>query len=66
MVNKNNCDLAEELQTMFDNAIADGTDELDVYSQMLEQGIGIEMVRKCLGDGPADVMERFCKEHGLI
>lgn len=41
-------------------------DELDVYSEMLETGIDIKMVRKYLGDDVADHMKDFCKEHGLI
>lgn len=44
----------------------DGKDELDVYSEMLETGIDIKMVRKYLGDDAADHMKDFCKEHGLI
>lgn len=39
---------------------------LDVYSEMLETGIDIKMVRKYLGDDVADHMKDFCKEHGLI
>lgn len=38
----------------------------DVYSEMLETGIDIKMVRKYLGDDAADHMKDFCKEHGLI
>lgn len=40
-------------------------DELDVYMDMLEIGIGVDMVRKYMGDELADHMEKFCKEHGL-
>lgn len=50
----------------FDAALEDGKDELDVYSEMLETGIDIKMVRKYLGDDAADHMKDFCKEHGLI
>lgn len=49
-----------------DAALEDGKDELDVYSEMLETGIDIKMVRKYLGDDAADHMKDFCKEHGLI
>lgn len=48
------------------DTIEDGKDELDVYSEMLETGIDIKMVRKYLGDDVADHMKDFCKEHGLI
>lgn len=55
---ENDNDMREEIQ--------DGKDELDVYSEMLETGIDIKMVRKYLGDDAADHMKDFCKEHGLI
>ena len=58
-------DMREEIQVRFDAAL-DGRDELDVYSEMLETGIDIKMVRKYLGDDVADHMKDFCKEHGLI
>ena len=48
-------DMADEIQTRFDDAIENGTDELDVY-----------MVRKYLGTDAADHMQTFCEEHGLI
>lgn len=51
---------------IFDAALEDGKDDLDVYSEMLETGIDIKMVRKYLGDDVADHMKDFCKEHGLI
>ena len=57
--------LEKETYTGFDAAL-DGRDELDVYSEMLETGIDIKMVRKYLGDDVADHMKDFCKEHGLI
>ena len=63
---ENDNDMREEIQTRFDAALEDGKDELDVYSEMLETGIDIKMVRKYLGDDVADHMKDFCKEHGLI
>lgn len=62
---ENDNDMREEIQVRFDAAL-DGRDELDVYSEMLETGIDIKMVRKYLGDDVADHMKDFCKEHGLI
>ena len=59
-------DMADEIQSRFDDAIENGTDELDVYMEMLEAGIDVSMVRKYLGDNAADYMQRFCGEHGLI
>lgn len=55
-----NDDTTVVLETENDN------DELDVYSEMLETGIDIKMVRKYLGDDVADHMKVFCIEHGLI
>lgn len=63
---ENDNDMREEIQARFDAALEDGKDELDVYSEMLETGIDIKMVRKYLGDDVADHMKDFCKEHGLI
>lgn len=62
---ENDNDMREEIQVRFDAAL-DGRDELDVYSEMLETGIDIKMVRKYLGDDAADHMKVFCVEHGLI
>ena len=59
-------DMADEIQTRFDDAIENGTDDLDVYMGMLEAGIGVFMVRKYLGDDAAEHMQKFCGEHGLI
>ena len=66
LIEKNDNDMREEIQARFDTALEDGKDELDVYSEMLETGIDIKMVRKYLGDDAADLMKDFCKEHGLI
>lgn len=66
LIEKNDNDMREEIQARFDAALEDGKDELDVYSEMLETGIDIKMVRKYLGDDAADHMKDFCKEHGLI
>lgn len=60
------CDMANEIQTRFEDAIEDGTDELDVYMEMLELGIDVDMVRRYFGDESADHMEAFCKDCGLI
>ena len=59
-------DMSDEIQARFDDAIENGTDELDVYMEMLEAGIDVPMVRKHLGDEAADHMQDFCEEHGLI
>lgn len=56
----------DDTTVVLDAALEDGKDELDVYSEMLETGIDIKMVRKYLGDDAADHMKVFCIEHGLI
>ena len=56
-------DMADEIQSRFDDAIENGTDELDVYMEMLEAGIDVSMVRKYLGDNAAEHMQNFCGEH---
>lgn len=58
--------MAEEIHARFDNAIENGLDELDVYSEMLEAGIDVDMVRRNIGDEAADHMQAFCEEHGLL
>lgn len=59
-------DMADEIQSRFDGAIDNGTDELDVYMEMLDCGIDISMVRKYIGNEAADHMQEFCEEHGLL
>ena len=61
-----NEDIAKKIQSRFDNAIENGEDELDFYTEMLAIGMDVEMVRKYMGDDIAKHMEEFCKEHGLI
>lgn len=58
---ENDNDMREEIQARFDAALEDGKDELDVYSEMLETGIDIKMVRKYLGDDEA-ILNRLLKE----
>lgn len=63
---EDDCDIEYEILTRFQDAIEDGTDEVDVYAAMLEQGIDSFMVRKYIGNEAADHMETFCEEHGLM
>ena len=60
-----NNEIKEEIASRFDEAISNGEDELDVYSEMLEKGINVG-VRKCCGNTVADSMKSFCEEHGLL
>lgn len=59
-------DLANEIQTRFDDAVENNLDELDVYEEMLKTGISVDVVRKYMGDSIANHMLAFCKEHGLL
>lgn len=62
-------DMREVLSAMFKSFALENTDiidELVAYSDMLDQGISVEMVRKYLGDDQADHMKEFCVEHGLL
>lgn len=59
-------DMGSEISARFQGAIEEQIDELDFYMDLLEIGIDIEMVRKYMGNEPADHMKEFCEEHGLI
>ena len=60
-------DMQEEINARFEAAVNGEWDsDLDFYMDLLETGIDIEMVRKYMGDEPADHMRQFCEEHGLI
>ncbi len=41
-------------------------DELDFYTALVDCGFTTDDVRTCMGDEPADHMQQFCEEHGLI
>lgn len=56
-----NNEIKEEIASRFDEAISNGEDELDVYSEMLEKGIDVDTVRKCCGNTVADSMKSFVK-----
>ena len=66
IIPENDEDISKEIQSRFDNAIENDEDELDFYTEMLEIGMDVEIVRKYMGDDIAKHMEKFCKEHGLI
>ena len=59
-------DLREEISARYERAIEEQLDELDFYMDLLEIGITVEMVRKYMDDEHADIMKKFCEEHGLI
>lgn len=59
-------DMVTEIQSRFNDAIEHGVDETEVYENMLESGINVDMVRKYMGDETADHMQNYCEEHGLL
>ena len=54
------------LESLFQDAVAEGMDELDVYMELLDTGFDVDMVRRNLGEEAAEHMKTFCEEHGLI
>ena len=59
-------DIEEEIRARFNAAVEEGIDETDIYADMLEIGIDVDMVRRNTDDETADHMEKYCKEHGLL
>lgn len=66
MPEKNEIEIKEDIISRFNEAVSNGEDELDVYSEMLEKGINVGVVRKYCGNIVADSMKSFCEEHGLL
>ena len=62
---ESDANLKNELKERFETAYTEW-DEMDFYTDLLETGIDINMVRKYMGDSHANHMEHFCKNHGLI
>lgn len=61
-----NADMVAEIQSRFDDAVEHGVDETEVYENMLESGINVDMVRKYMGNEIADHMQDYCEEHELL
>lgn len=61
-------DMGSELEARFEYAakIENNVDELDFYTELIETGINVDMVRKYMGDETANHMKEFCEEHGLL
>lgn len=59
-------DMYTEIEARFGYAFENQEDELDFYMDLLETGIDAEMIRKYLGDERANIMKKFCEDHGLI
>lgn len=63
---ESDCDMGAELGERFKVASEEQLDELDFYSELVDTGITVDMVRKYMGNDTAKQMENFCFEHGLI
>lgn len=59
-------DMTEEISARFSYAIENGEDELDVYYDMLKQGITPKMVENYYSKDAATHMREFCESHGLL
>lgn len=61
-------DLCSELEARFEYAaeIENNVNELDFYTDLIETGINVDMIRKYMGDETANHMQEFCEEHGLL
>lgn len=59
-------DMTTEIQSRFNDAVEHSVDETEVYENMLESGINVDMVRKYMGDETADHMQDYCENHGLL
>ena len=59
-------DMVTEIQSRFNDAVEHGVDETEVYGNMLESGINVDMVRKYMGNETADHMQDYCEDHGLL
>lgn len=58
-------EMTEELEAMLDYASENNIDETEFYTDLLERGIDVDMVRRYLGEEQAVHMEEYCKEHGI-
>lgn len=59
-------DMGEEIGARFDNMTEVWGNELNFYTDLLETGIDVNMVRKYMDDLTANRMEQFCIKHNLI
>lgn len=63
---ESDCNIPEEIKARIADAVQDNQSEADVYAEMLEDGIDVELVRKYMGANMANHMKKCCEEHGLI
>lgn len=59
-------DMGEELSARYEKIAENWDSELDFYTDLLETGITVDMVRKYMGNEHADYMKEFCEEHRLL
>ena len=66
LLTETDVDMADEIQTRLDSIKSGEYSDLEVYAQMLEQGITSDMVRKYIGEDEAhEVKLGFMRINGL-
>lgn len=65
IADKDDADLASELEARYERACKEQTDELDFYMDLFESGITLEDIRENLPE-KYEQGKKFCEEHGLV
>ena len=63
---ENDIDMGSEISARFENGPKVFKNDLEFYTDLLETGITVDMIRKYMGDNYADMMQKVCKENGLL
>ena len=63
---ENDIDMGSEISARFENSPKVFKNDLEFYTDLLETGITVDMVRKYMGANYADMMQKVCKENGLL
>ena len=59
-------DMGEEISARYEHATETQMSDLDFYTDLVETGITVDMVRKYMDEEHATHMQKFCEEHGLL
>ena len=59
-------DLSDELTKRYEQAARDGIDELDFYSDLIDDGYDYNLIRKYFGFTNAEAFKDFTLSHGLL
>lgn len=63
---ENDIDMGEEISARYTNAPNVFKTDLEFYTDLLDTGITVHMVRKYMGNAHADTMQKICEDNGLI